>query len=216
MSDQRPTSRVSPARSSLLRRLGGWVIARLSNLHWVDERLARSAQLYGRHTALILELYGFRSVINLRGENPKTAWYADEAEACRTLGVTFLDVPINSRRIPRRAELLALVQAFDALETPALIKCAGGADRTGLACFLYLLDREGPEHFPAARRHLTAWPYLHIPKLQQRWLRQLLIYWQTHRGPEMPLRRWLAEIYDPQDFAGWLNARGLRGTYRNV
>ncbi|WP_119168991.1 phosphatase domain-containing protein [Algihabitans albus] len=216
MNDRPSSPSESSPRTAWLRRLGGWTVARLSNLHWVDERLARSAQLYGRHTALILELYGFRTVINLRGENPEAGWYSAEAEACRALGVVFLDVPINSRRIPRRAELQALLQAFDALEAPALIKCAGGADRTGLACFLYLIDREGPERFAAAQRHLTAWPYLHIPKLQQRWLRLFLVYWQSHRGPEMPLRRWLDEIYDPQDFADWLNAQGKRGTYRNV
>lgn len=203
-------------RAPLLRRAGGWAVARLSNLHWVDGRLARSAQFYGRHTALILDLYGFRTVINLRGENPTETWYTAEAEACRARGVVFLDVPLNSRRIPRSGELQALVEAFDAIKAPALIKCSGGADRTGFASFLYLIDCEGPERFSDARRHLTAWPYLHVPKRQQRWMRQFMIYWQNQHGPEMPLRRWLAEVYEPQDFAAWLDARGKRGSYRSV
>jgi hypothetical protein len=204
-------------RRSALRRLAAWAVARLSNLYWVETGcLARSAQFYGRHTGLILDAYGFRSVLNLRGANPKAAWYREETAACAARGVRHLDLPINSRRLPRRAELLALLDAFAEAPAPALLKCSGGADRTGLAAFLYLLDRDGPGAYPAAERHLRAWPYLHVPKPQQRWMRRFLDHWRGTGGPDMPIRRWLAEVYTAEGFAAWLEARGLRRTYRNV
>lgn len=206
----------SPPRPSLPRRALAWAVARASNLYWIDRRLARSAQLYGAHVGLILEAHGFRSVLNLRGENPKAKWYRQEAAACAAAGIDYLDVPINSRRLPRRAELLALMEAFDSMQVPALVKCSGGADRTGLAAFLYLLDRDGPAAFPHAERQLRAWPYLHLPKLQQRWMRRFLDYWLDSGGPQMPIRRWLAEVYTSEGFAAWLDARGLRGTYRSL
>jgi protein tyrosine phosphatase (PTP) superfamily phosphohydrolase (DUF442 family) len=207
----------NPESATLPRRLAAWAVARASNLYWIDDgRLARSAQLYGRHVGLVLDAYGFRTVLNLRGENPKADWYRDEASACAAHGVAYRDVPLNSRRLPRRAELLALLEAFDAMDAPALVKCSGGADRTGLAAFLYILDREGPGAYGKAARQLSAVPYLHIPKPQQRWMKRFLEYWRASGGPDMPVRRWLAEVYDAQTFAAWLDARGLRKTYRNV
>jgi len=205
-----------PSTNIHFRRALAWGVARASNLYRIDADLARSAQLYGRHVGLILETHGFRTVLNLRGENPKAQWYREEAAACERAGVAYLDVPLNSRRLPRREELLALLDAFDGMAAPALMKCSGGADRTGLAAFLYLLDRQGPQAYPRARRHLAAVPYLHIPKPQQRWMRKFLTYWQETGGPEMPLRRWLAERYDAHAFAAWLDARGWRRHYRNV
>jgi protein tyrosine phosphatase (PTP) superfamily phosphohydrolase (DUF442 family) len=210
------SSPVAPSQPSPLRRAFAWAVARASNLYWVDRRLARSAQLYGAHVGLVLSTYGFRTVINLRGENPKAKWYRDESAACAAAGVRYVDLPINSRRLPKRAQLLAMLDAFGDMQAPALVKCSGGADRTGLAAFLYVLDRDGPAGFPAARRHLNALPYLHLPKLHQRWMRRFLDYWQETGGPDMPVRRWVEEVYDGEDFAAWLNARGLRDGYRGT
>lgn len=199
------------------RRLWGRAVARLHHFHWVDGEVARSAQSYFGHTGLLLDLHGFRSLLNLRGENAGSPWYEAEKAACAARGLPLLDVTLSSRRLPHAAALRALLRAFETAPKPLLIKCSGGADRTGLAAGLYLVGRHGLAGLPAARRQLAGWPYLHLPQKHQKWLRPFFDYLEeelTAGGAGRPLGDWLAGGYDPARFAAWLDARGLSGGWR--
>ncbi len=199
------------------RRVWGYAVARLHHFHWVDEGLARSAQSYFGHTGLLLDLHGFRALLNLRGDNSGSPWYDREKAACAARGLPLIDVTLSSRRLPHRAALLGLVDALESAPRPLLIKCSGGADRTGLAAGIHLVQRHGLAGLPAARRQLAAWPYLHLPQRQQKWLRPFFDYLEAELATaegERPLRAWLAERYDPADFAAWLDARGYAGGWK--
>jgi protein tyrosine phosphatase (PTP) superfamily phosphohydrolase (DUF442 family) len=135
------------------------------NLHpVVEKKIYRSAQPTPWRLARLVERYGFKSVINLRGAKPHRAVYALEKRACESLGVALLDVSIFSRRIPDQKTLLALREAFERAEYPVLMHCKAGADRSSLASALYLHWFEVVGIEEAARRQLRFWPYGYIAR----------------------------------------------------
>ncbi|MDG2285095.1 MAG: hypothetical protein P8N43_06165 [Alphaproteobacteria bacterium] len=169
--------------------------------------------MYGRHIAPLLTTHGISTVINLRGENPNSSWYLPERRACEALGITYLDRPLHSRRLPKQQMLIELFEAYETAPRPLLIKCSGGADRTALAAALYLLHRDGPSAMPLARRQMALLPYLHQPKRYQRWIRSFPVYFEAdHDGS--PIADWVRDRYRPEHFAAWLDERGMDGTWR--
>jgi hypothetical protein len=107
-----------------------------------------------------------------------------------------------------------LFDALAAAERPLLLKCSGGQDRTGLAAALYVLQSKGPGALALAEGQLAFWPYLHFPKRHQLWLRHFPGYANAQAGGTT-LGQWAHGGYDPQHFAEWLAARGLKGSYRS-
>ncbi len=93
-------------------------------------------------TADELEAYvkaeGIRSIINLRGGNMASAWYAEEMASARELKLAHYDFPMSDHEelSPERAK--QLIALMEKAEKPLLIHCKAGADRTGLAAALYL------------------------------------------------------------------------------
>lgn len=169
--------------------------------------------MYGGHIAPLLKAHGIATVINLRGENPKSSWYLPEWSACEALRIEYLDRPLHSRRLPKQRMLIDLLEAYETARRPLLIKCSGGADRTALAAALYLLHRDGPVALPMARKQMALFPYLHLPKRYQRWIRSFPGYFETnHDG--MPIADWARNKYQPNQFAAWLDDQGLGGTWR--
>jgi hypothetical protein len=134
---------------------------------------------------------------------------------CRQIGVAHRDVKLNSRRLPTRATLLDLLNAFDEAPRPFLLKCSGGQDRTSFAAALYLLHTRGWFAREEAEAQFARWPYLHLPKQHQRWLRCFLEFIEEHRGPAS-LQEWIAMHYTPEQFKAWLEARGLGDAFRGL
>jgi protein tyrosine phosphatase (PTP) superfamily phosphohydrolase (DUF442 family) len=189
------------------------VLDRLYHFHWVSEGLARSAQPYlGFYTAF-LKPHGFKSLINLRGENAAFGWWRDEKRAADRLGIVHFDVKLSSRNIPSRSGLVALFDAFERAQAPILVKCSGGQDRTSLAAALYLLQEKGAPALVQAEGQFAFWPYLHRPKHYQRWLKEFPAY-AVAQAHGIPLSTWAREHYDPQAFAAFLAAKGLPNAFR--
>ena len=189
------------------------ILDRLYHLHWVTPDVARSATPYLGFYSAFLAPHGFRSLINLRGENADFRWWTTEKRVAQGLGIVHFDVKLSSRNLPSRSGLAALFEAFAAAERPLLLKCSGGQDRTGLAAALYLLQLKGPGALAEAEAQLKAWPYLHFPKRHQLWLRHFPGYANAQGGAH--LHEWARNGYDPSHFAAWLEARGLQGSYRS-
>jgi hypothetical protein len=175
--------------------------------------VARSAQPYLGFYAAFLAPHRFKSLINLRGENADFRWWTTEKRVTARLDIAHFDVKLSSRNLPSRSGLAALFEAFAAAERPLLLKCSGGQDRTGLAASLYLLQLKGPAALAEAEEQLRAWPYLHLPKPHQRWLRHFPGYANAQGGAA--LSEWARNGYDPNHFAAWLEARGLKDSYRS-
>ena len=186
---------------------------RLYHLHWVTPGLARSAQPYLGFYAAFLRPHGFKSLINLRGENPGLSWWRTEKRTAGALGITHFDVKLSSRNIPSRSGLAKLFDAFERAAPPILIKCSGGQDRTSLAAALYLLQRDGPKALAQAEAQFAFWPYLHRPKPYQRWLKEFPAYAVAQSGQD-PISAWARERYDPKAFAAFLGAKGLEKSFR--
>jgi hypothetical protein len=186
---------------------------RLYHLHWVTPEIARCAQPYlGMYTPF-LRPHGFKSLVNLRGENADFRWWRTEKSVAEVLGIAHFDAKLSSRNVPSRSGLAALFDVFDAAEPPLLFKCSGGQDRTSLAVALYLLEKRGALALPLAESQFAFWPYLHRPKSYQRWLKQFPAYALSEaRGSR--LGTWVRRDYDPKAFAAWLAGKGLAGSFR--
>jgi protein tyrosine/serine phosphatase len=188
------------------------ILDRLYHLHWVTPDLARSAQPWFGFYATFLRPHGFQSLINLRGENAGSRWWHAERQTAQKLGIAHFDVKLSSRNLPSQASLTALLDAFTAAKAPVLIKCSGGQDRTSLAAAMFILMRGGQGALAAAEQQFALWPYLHRPKRYQRWLRHFPAYAVAEAGA-LPLRAWAQSRYVPEEFAAWLENRGLARSF---
>ena len=188
----------------------------LYNFHWiVPGEAARSAQAYAGFLGPFVKAHGIATVINLRGANPKLAWWHYERRVCESAGIAHRDVKLNSRRLPTQAMLLDLLDAFDAAARPFLLKCSGGQDRTSFAAALYLIHTRGWSARAEAEAQFAGWPYLHWPKRHQRWLKPFVEFAQEGaRGRS--LRDLIACDYSPESFKAWLEARGLGDSFRGL
>jgi hypothetical protein len=188
----------------------------LYNFHWVvPGEAARAAQAWGGFLAPFLRGRGIKSMINLRGPNPNYAWWREERRACEAVGATHLDVTLDSRHLPTRAQLDALFAAFDAAPKPFLVKCSGGQDRTSLASALYILHRDGWGARAAASNQFARWPYLHFPKPEQRWLKHFARFAAEDAAGE-PIAQWARTQYTPERLRDWLAAQGLGDSFKGI
>jgi protein tyrosine phosphatase (PTP) superfamily phosphohydrolase (DUF442 family) len=129
----------------LLLFFGGFAIWRLSvhNEGVVEPgKLYRSAQLSIPELRDDIAKNGIRTVINLRGENKASLWYQQEVAACHDLGVQHIDVHLSGKHLPPPVEVDKLLDALQTAPRPILVHCLDGADRTGLAACIFLIDQE--------------------------------------------------------------------------
>lgn len=207
-----PLSRLRGDMSSPARRFAGrlealvddhsWVRALYWNFHPVAPGIYRSAQPSAGRIGEIARL-GVRTVVNLRGERD-CATYLEEVAACRRLGLDLVDFPMRSRLAPRPERLLALGDLFETAPRPLLLHCKTGADRTGFASALYLLDIEGAP-VALAKRQLRL-RYGHLWTTRAGILGVILDrYAVEQQRTGISFRAWLNDGYDPralmEDFA---------------
>lgn len=186
------------------------------NFHWVlSGTLARMAQAHVGGLEGILRRHGIRSVINLRGSQPDYGWWQREKTACERAGARHFDVQLDSRKLPTKPMLVAVFDAFDAAPTPTVVKCAGGQDRTSFAAALYIINLKGWDALTEAEHQFSKWPYLHLPKTHQRWLRHFLAF-AKEQSDGAPIGQWVRETYDPLALVEWLNNRGMRDFYMKI
>jgi hypothetical protein len=188
----------------------------LYNFHWVvPGEAARAAQAYAGFLGPFLTRHGIAAIINLRGPNPDWRWWHYETRVCAKRGVAHFDVMLSSRRLPTRQMLVDLFAAFDAAPRPLLLKCSGGQDRTSFAAALYLLHTQGWGAMEAALAQFARWPYLHLPKPQQLWLREFPEF-ARERAAGRSLAAWTAESYSAEALKAWLEARGMGTSFRGL
>jgi protein tyrosine/serine phosphatase len=114
------------------------VVVWSGNFHTVEDgQLYRSAQLSKAGFAAAIDAHGIRSVLNLRGANPDSAWYIDELAVTSERGVAHYDVGISARRPPTEAKISEILEILRTAPKPILVHCKSGADRAGLVSALY-------------------------------------------------------------------------------
>lgn len=163
------------------------------NFHSVkDEVLYRSAQPSGADLRMIVEKYGVKSIINLRGANPGQQWYDNELAVSQELGLKRVDISMSVKRLPHRDDLILLLDAYEELPRPILIHCKAGADRTGEAAAIFAMD-----HLKWSRRKAAGQlhPYFgHFPDFEPA---KTYFIREVYQG-----QNWAREVYDPcrQDY----------------
>jgi protein tyrosine/serine phosphatase len=138
---------------------------------------------------------GVRTIVNLRGARPCGS-YALEEDACRRLGLTLENFPVNSRDAPRKEVIHGARSLFDRIAYPAIMHCKSGADRAGFMSVLYLLLKKNVP-LKQALSHLS-WRYGHIRQAKTGILDAFFASYQAacERKP-LPFLTWVDEIYDP-------------------
>ena len=136
-----------------------------ANFHVVIPGVAyRSAQMNAGELAGIVQRYGIRSVINLRGKDPAESWYRSEMETSARLKVVHYDRALSARNEMSMDQMDGLVDLLRKAPKPVLIHCRSGADRAGLASALYCVAIAGQQPVNADKQ-LTVW-YGHFPVLR--------------------------------------------------
>ena len=188
----------------------------LYNFHWVlPGEAARMAQPWVGGYRRFLERRGIRAIINLRGRNDDLSWWKNETAAARALGAAHFDAMLDSRKLPKREMLMALMEAFAETPKPFVMKCSGGQDRTSLGMALYLIYRDGWSAMPAARAQFSRFPYLHFPKRHQRWLKPFIDF-AAEDAKGAKLADWIARDYTPEKLKDWLDERGMSDFYEKI
>ncbi|WP_414129109.1 response regulator [Rhizobium jaguaris] len=136
------------------------------NFHQViPGELYRSAQLSPAEIETYVHDNGIRTIINLRGENKKRAWYDQEIDTARRLGIEHIDFKMSASKIltPDRAD--QLVSILRSAPKPILIHCQSGADRTGLVAVIYSQQIAGIDQKTAERQLSIVYGHIGIPYL---------------------------------------------------
>lgn len=111
------------------------------NFHEVDPgRFYRSAQLSPSELEDVVNKYGIRTVINLRGKQEDDSWYNSQIAAIKKLGIKEIDIGFSSKEVPGRQALINYLEALNTAERPILVHCRSGADRTGEATVIYAIE----------------------------------------------------------------------------
>lgn len=139
---------------------------------------------------------GGKTVISLRGGASKPHNVL-ERKYCKELGLRYINIPLSSTDAPQKSTLLKLINTFKDLDTPFLLHCKTGADRTGLAAGIYLLSAEGFDH-QIAKRQLS-WRYLHFGQGRKRILRNFFNYYSTDHHEGQTLESWVHTNYIPEN-----------------
>jgi len=164
--------------------------------HRVADGVWRSAQPTPRHLEQFAAM-GIRTVMNLRGGSEDSGSYLLERETCQRLGLTLVDFPIRSRIALKRPTLLAALDIWDQLETPLVMHCKAGADRTGFMATLYLWQRAGVP-LRDAMRHLS-WRYGHFRHARTGVVDHFFeSYLKAEARSGIGFRDWLENEYDPE------------------
>ncbi len=168
------------------------------NFHRISHEAYRSSQPTMWQLRREVQKRGIRTIINLKGANPGSAYYLFEREQCERLGIRLVDVSIASRSVPSLERIRRAKEVFESVEYPIWIHCKAGADRAGIYSTLYQHFRLG---MPIAETdQLRLWPFGHIRHSKagkiDHYLARYVEYAREH--PEVGLLEWAEKIADPQ------------------
>jgi protein tyrosine phosphatase (PTP) superfamily phosphohydrolase (DUF442 family) len=160
----------------------------------------RSKQPSAANIEEAVRSHGIRTIINLRGHNPKRDWYREEAEAARKHDLALVSLPLETFDWPPKIETQRFISAIATARTPALVHCATGVDRTGWASAVIRAARghslaAALEEMSRARGHLCdidECPLHRFFAMYESWLASNRL---IHTAENF--RRWASEIYCP-------------------
>ncbi len=113
----------------------------------------RSGQMPPEHLGQIIQRLGIKMVVNLCDVPIDDPSYTAERQLVRANQVEFIHLPLLASLYPKPEQLNKLLDVVEKIESPFLVHCHGGTDRTGMF-FVLLALREG-QSWPQAMRQLS-------------------------------------------------------------
>jgi protein tyrosine phosphatase (PTP) superfamily phosphohydrolase (DUF442 family) len=186
------------------------------NFHRISDEAYRSSQPTMWQLRREVKRRGIKTIINLKGANLGSAYYAFEKEQCARLGIRLVDIDIYSRGIPEGSRIRRAKEVFDSAEYPIWIHCKAGADRAGIYSTLYQYFRK---HIPIGETNqLKLWPFGHIRHSNAGkidfYLEQFLAYQREH--PEAEFLDWAERIADREKINAAFKPGGLASFINDV
>jgi len=105
----------------------------------VKNEVYRSSQLSSDTLRRLIESEGIKTVVNLRGAQPGETWYQQEKAITAKYDVTLTDIDFSANELPDVREINYLYEVLKSADTPLLLHCKHGVDRTGMASALALI-----------------------------------------------------------------------------
>jgi protein tyrosine/serine phosphatase len=143
---------------------------------------------------------GIKTILNLRGKTD-SGHYHLEREATARHGIDLVDIRVRSRDTPEKATVLALNEAFQRIQYPALMHCKSGADRAGMGAALYLILKENRTATEALEQ--LSLKYLHVKQgktgLLDHFFETFIAWAKAHGKPDdrATFLDWVENVYDP-------------------
>lgn len=164
-----------------------------TNFYPVSKDVWRSNQPTHRRFIKYRDM-GIRSVINLRGTDPR-AHYLFEEESCRILGLTLYNTRLWARRAAERENILEAIELMRSVPKPMMFHCKSGADRAGFCAAVYQIIFDG-KPVDEARKQLS-FKFIHIKKSKTGVLDYTLrVYKARLTKGEIGFEDWIATEYD--------------------
>ncbi len=129
----------------------------------------RSGQLSPGQLVEYQSEYGIRTIVNLRGRNPQSAWYRREVKESRQLGIVHVDFAMSAGQVLSRSRAERLIAILAAAKKPILVHCEGGADRSGLVSSLYMAAVRKAGEAASERELSIRYGHIAIPGLSRAW-----------------------------------------------
>ena len=155
--------------------------------------------------ARLVQKYGFRTLINLRGHR-KCGSDAMSRDAAARLGLDHIDMAFESRGAPHRERILRFHGIYTTMRTPALMHCKSGADRAGLAAALAVMFEGGTTE--QAMRQLS-WRFGHFNRAPTGILDAFFLHYATVAEGRTPFLEWVTTEYDEVALRANFRAHGL-------
>jgi protein tyrosine/serine phosphatase len=159
-----------------------------------------------RRLAALTRRHGLKTLINLRGAEARNGADALTREAAARLGLELVDLSLQSRRAPARADILRLADTYRAMRAPGLIHCKSGADRAGLAAGLFVLLNGGAVR--DAMRHLSL-RFGHLRRSRAGVLDAFFLRYRDEAEGKKPFLDWVRDDYDEAALRDAFRARGI-------
>lgn len=158
----------------------------------IPNQVYRSRQLSAEQFNAVIHQYGIKSILNLRGANPKNHWYINEIAIAKQDQVNHFDIALKSTQLPSVEDFQKMVTILETAPRPILIHCESGVDRSGLAATVSLLLADAP---------------LQTAEQQESWKYFVLSHESVGKQFLRIYKKWLDENHlttSKQNFLAWL------------
>jgi len=157
------------------------------NFHSVERGvLYRSKQLSKKRLEKYIKRLDLKTIINLRGPNPTRSWWRQEKALAQKHGLKFYNLAMTARSLPSKQHLLKLLDIYKTAPKPILIHCYSGADRTGEAAALWVLEHQKKHKNIALKQLSFKYGYVRSKHPAKHFF---ISIWQG--------KKWLTATYDP-------------------